>query len=220
IVAMGVEALVTGPELERLGFGLAVTAALGLVNLGLGLWLIRTGKRHNAVVLVANGQHVLTDMWTSLGVLVGVGLVWLTGVTWIDPVVAILLGLNIGWTAFALLREAYQGLMERADPAETAELRAVLDRAEAESHILGYHFLRYRRVNDHVYVQVHLLFPGDLPIEDAHAHATQVEESIRAVFPKDHVEVTTHLEPDTHEHPDDGVHDRLGDALAGDRALG
>ncbi|MEM8601170.1 MAG: cation diffusion facilitator family transporter [Bacteroidota bacterium] len=214
IVVTGADALVTGPELERLGIGLAVTAALGLVNLMLGLWLVRTGRRHNAVVLVANGQHVLTDMWTSLGVLVGVGLVWLTGVTWIDPVVAILLGLNLGWTAVALLREAYQGLMESADPGETARLRSVLDRAETESHILGYHFLRYRRVNDRVYVEVHLLFPGDLPIEDAHAHATQVEEAIRAVFPKDHVEVTTHLEPEDHHHPDDDVHDHLGDALA------
>lgn len=113
-VAIGyeaIQALVEGPSLENLGVGLAITAALGLVNLVLGLSLIRVGRRTNALVLVANGHHVLTDMWTSLGVLVGVGLVLVTGLEWLDPVVAILVGANILWTSVRLMREAYGGLM-------------------------------------------------------------------------------------------------------------
>src|SRR5690606_15100470 len=118
------------PELQRLGLGLLITAALGAVNLALGLYLIRTGKRTNAVVLVANGHHVLTDMWTSVGVLIGVGLVWATGVEWLDPAVAILLGLNITWTAFGLMQTAYRGLMEKVEPEETARVLDALAAAQ------------------------------------------------------------------------------------------
>ena len=82
-------ALIEGPELSSLGTGLAITGALAAVNLALGLSLIRVGRRTRALVLVANGHHVLTDMWTSVGVLIGVALVWVTGLTWLDPVVAI-----------------------------------------------------------------------------------------------------------------------------------
>jgi cation diffusion facilitator family transporter len=211
IVAAGVEALLTGPELEQLGLGLLITAALGLVNLALGLYLIRTGRRTNAVVLVANGQHVLTDMWTSLGVVVGVGLVWATGAEWIDPAVAILLGLNITWTAFGLMRTAYGGLMERAAPEETARVLAVLDQARHGGRIEGFHHVRHRRVNDQVWIETHLLFPDALPLEEAHRRATAVEGALHALFPRDAVQVTTHLEPASHEHPAALGHDGRAD---------
>src|SRR5690606_11433918 len=103
------------------------TAALAAVNAVLGFALIRVGKRHNALVLVANGQHVLTDMWTSLGVLAGVGLVWWTGVVWLDPVVALLVGANIIWTALRLMRQSYEGLMEKVDAEETGRIVERLD---------------------------------------------------------------------------------------------
>jgi cation diffusion facilitator family transporter len=115
-------ALLHGVELQRLGWGVAITGGLGLVNLVLGLALIRVGRQTNAVVLVANGHHVLTDMWTSLGVIAGVALVWATGLDWLDPVVALLLGANIVWTSTRLIREAVRGLMERGDPDDTRRL--------------------------------------------------------------------------------------------------
>ena len=213
IVWAGVEALLTGPELEQLGLGLLITGTLGLVNLALGLYLVRTGKRTNALVLVANGHHVLTDMWTSLGVLVGVGLVWLTGIEWIDPVVAIALGLNITWTAFGLMRTAYRGLMEQVDPAATANVLGVLDEAQRARRIEGYHQLRYRRVNDQVWVDVHLLLPDELSLDEAHRRATEVETDLQTLFPGNTVFVTSHLEPLSHEHPETHSHDEARDSL-------
>jgi len=212
IVALAVQALVAGPELEQLGVGLAITAALAAVNAALGGWLIHVGRKHNAIVLVANGQHVLTDMWTSLGVLVGVGLVWATGLVWLDPLVAIAVGLNILWTSGRLLARSYDGLMEKADAEATGRIAGVLDRAVGHKEISGWHQLRHRRVNDHVWVEVHLLFPSALSITEAHRHATAVEAEIRALFPKDRVSVTSHLEPESHEHPADG-HEPPADAL-------
>jgi cation diffusion facilitator family transporter len=207
-----VEALITGPELEQLGVGLIITGVLAAVNAALGGWLIHVGRRHNAIVLVANGQHVLTDMWTSLGVLVGVGLVWLTGVEWLDPVVALLVGLNILWTSGRLITRSFHGLMEKADEEATGQIATALDAAAKRGDISGWHQLRHRRVNDHVWLEVHLLFPAALTITEAHHRATAVESTLRALFPKDRVSVTSHLEPDTHEHPVGG-HEPVVDAL-------
>lgn len=214
IVGAGVMDLVQGPQVQQLGLGLLITGGLGLVNLVLGLALIRTGRRTHALVLVANGHHVLTDMWTSLGVIVGVGLVYLTGALWLDPVVAILLGLNIVWTSWGLMRDAYVGLMETADPEATTRVLGVLDEAVAEGLIDGHHHVRHRRVNDQVWIEQHLLLPDDLRLDRAHARATAVEVRQRRLFPGSLVQVTSHLEPATHDHPHDHPHDAVSDSLA------
>jgi cation diffusion facilitator family transporter len=202
-VGIGVEAvraLSAGPELQRLGTGLLITGALAAVNAALGYWLIRTGRQTGAVVLVANGQHVLTDMWTSLGVLVGVGLVWATGIVWLDPVVALLAGANIAWSAVKLMREAARGLMDAADAADTERLTAVLEEAVAAGTIAGYHQLRHRRANDGAFAEVHLLFDDAITLADAHHGATEVEAALREALGGDAL-VTSHLEPEHHEHP-------------------
>ncbi|WP_412063222.1 cation diffusion facilitator family transporter [Rubrivirga sp. IMCC45206] len=214
IVWTAVIDLIEGPQLQQLGLGLLITAVLALINLVLGLGLIRVGRRTNALVLVANGHHVLTDMWTSVGVLVGVGLVYLTGWLWLDPVVAIVMGLNILWTSGALMREAYGGLMETADPAVTEAILAVLDTARADGLIDGSHHVRHRRVNDHLWIEQHLLLPDDLRLVDAHDRATEVETRQQAAFPDSRVLVTSHLEPRSHDHPAAAPHDALTDSLA------
>ena len=206
--------LIQGPEVQQIGVGLLITAGLGVINLVLGLTLVRVGKRTNALVLVANGHHVLTDMWTSLGVLVGIGLVWLTDAVWLDPVVALLVGANIVWTSASLMREAYSGLMETADPGATADVLAVLDGAVGEGLIDGHHHVRHRRVNDQVWIEQHLLLPDGMRLDQAHARATEVETRQRAIFPDSRVQVTSHLEPRTHDHPDDAPHDAVTDSLA------
>ena len=214
IVWTGVVDLVRGPEVQQLGLGLLITAVLGLVNLVLGLTLVRVGRRTNALVLVSNGHHVLTDMWTSVGVLVGVGLVWLTGAVWLDPVVAILLGLNIVWTSGSLMREAYSGLMETADPETTERVLDVLDEAVAAGLIDGHHHVRHRRVNDQIWIEQHLLLPDALRLDEAHERATAVELRQRALFPESRVQLTSHLEPRSHDHPEDAPHDDVSDSLA------
>ena len=213
IVWTAVLDLVRGPEVERIGLGLLITAGLALINLVLGVALVRVGRRTNALVLVSNGHHVLTDMWTSIGVLFGIGLVWATGLQWLDPVVALLVGANIVWTSGRLMREAYEGLMETADPEATERVLATLDEAVTGGLIDGHHHVRHRRVNDQVWIEQHLLLPDALRLDEAHERATTVETRQRALFPESRVQITSHLEPTSHDHPHEAPHDDVVDFM-------
>lgn len=199
IIYTAVVDLVHGPELQRLGVGLWITGGLAAVNLVLGVVLVRTGRKHRSVVLEANGQHVLTDVWTSVGVLGGLALVLLTGWLWLDPVVAIFVALNILWTAFSLVRRSVHGLMEAVDPEETERIRSLLDEAVEKKVVEGYHQIRHRRVNDEVWIEYHLLFPDGLTIMDAHDRSHRVEDALHKLFPHDRVVITAHLEPSEHD---------------------
>jgi len=204
IAGMAVRDFIAGPELRQLDTGLMLLGGLTVVNLALGGYLVRTGRRTNSLVLVSNGQHVLTDMWTSLGVIVGVGLVWITGVRWLDPAVGVLVAANILWTASRLLRRSVYGLMDEADPDATQALLDELTEAKADGTIAEYHQVRHRRSGDQVWVEYHLMFPGDMSIREAHARSHEVEDRVDALFPDDEVHVTAHLEPRRHDeaHPD------------------
>jgi cation diffusion facilitator family transporter len=199
IMYTAVADIIRGPQIEQLGVGLVITGGLALVNLVLGTALVHTGKKHNSIVLRANGQHVLTDVWTSAGVVVGLILVKLTGIVLLDPIVAILLALNIMWTAGKLMRDAWHGLMETADAAETRAIIDLLDEALQKGVIAGYHQLRHRRVHDRVWIEYHLLFPEAMSIAEAHHESHRVEDALHRLFPKDQVIVTAHLEPEAHD---------------------
>lgn len=215
IIYLGIHALIHGPELQHLGVGLAVMGTLALINLALGAFLVITGKRHHAIVLEANGQHVLSDMWTSAAVVVGVALVHLTGRIWLDPVIAILAGANILRVAAGLLMQFFEGLMEKADPHDTAAILGCLQGAEREGLLSSFHQLRHRRVNDQVWIELHQLFPSHWSITRAHDNASVVEERLVGLFPRDHVYVTSHLEPADAEHElaHPGGHTGFPDAL-------
>ena len=190
--------LIAGVALEALGTGLFIVAGLGLVNLVLGRYLIRTGRREGSVVLVANGEDVMADVWTSFGVLAGVSLVWLTGWTWLDAAVALLVALHLIWTGYRLVQRSVGGLMEQARPADTQTLLDTLNRAREEGVIANFHQLRHRRVEHTIWVEYHLLFPGHLRITEAHDRSHAVEETLARAFSDDHVHVTAHLEPSAH----------------------
>jgi cation diffusion facilitator family transporter len=147
----------------------------------------------------------MTDMWTSLGVIVGVGLVWLTGIRWLDPAVGLMVAANILWTATSLLRRSAYGLMDEADPDATQALLDELAAAKEEGVIAEFHQVRHRRSGDQVWIEYHLMFPGDMTIEEAHARSHDVEDQVDALFPDDEVHVTAHLEPRRHDdnHPED-----------------
>jgi cation diffusion facilitator family transporter len=159
-------------------------------------------------VLVANGKDVLTDSWTSAGVVLGVLLVWATGLRWLDPLVAVAVGLNIVWSASQLLRTSFRGLMDHAPTEETLQLDALLRQAVAEGLVEGYHQVRHRRTGDEVLIEAHLLFPDEISLQAAHDLAGQVERRIGALFPGERVTITTHLEPAAHEdvHPESHAH--------------
>ena len=213
IVYTSVQALISGGRLRHLTWGLAITAGLGLVNLVLGLALVAAGRRQRSIVLEANGRHVLTDMWTSLGVVLGVGLVWLTDLRWLDPLTGLVVGLQIVYTAVKLLRSSFHGLMERADPAHSAALTRCLEQCVTRGEIAGFHQLRHRAVDGQLFVEVHLLVPGQTPTAVAHSIATGVEQQMRAAVGSEKAWITTHVEPANHVEAHPGGH-RGADPLA------
>jgi cation diffusion facilitator family transporter len=181
-----------GLVLENLGLGTLLTAAAAIINGALGGYLVWIGKRKRSLILEANGKHVLTDCWTSIGVIVGLGLTILTGWLPWDPIFGILMASNILVSGFGLARTSFSGLMDRADERVQRQLVEILDR-ETAARGLEYHDLRHRNVGDAYWVEVHLLFPDGVSLQEAHRLATEIEHVVEAtVEPRAHV--TSHLE--------------------------
>jgi cation diffusion facilitator family transporter len=169
-----------------------VVLAAALVNVALGWFLIRTGKRNHSLILVANGHHVLSDSWTSFGVVLGLSLVLLTGWKPFDPLCAIAAALHILWSGGSLMLRSVGGLLDYADPATGHRLRAHLDELCA-AYGVQYHGVRYWHTGYRLMVMVHLVFPGEMPLGEAHRIATAIEERLARSLDMP-VEVATHLE--------------------------
>lgn len=194
IVVSAVDRLMDPAPLESLGVGLAITVAATAVNLVVGMLILRAGRRHRSITLVADGKHLLTDVWTSAGVLLGVGLVGLTGWLPLDSLVAIAVGLNIIWTAIGLLRHAARGLMDHAmDPDEEERVHQVL-RGYLRTHPdVEFHAIQTRESGQERFVSMHVLVPGAWTIQAGHDLAEEIEAEVRGVLPG--ATVHTHLEP-------------------------
>lgn len=188
---------VFGVEIDRLGLGITLTAVAAVVNLALGLALLKVGKSTGSPLLRANGLHVLTDVWTSIAVLFALVLIHWTGWLWWDPIAAILAALNILFTGVRLIRQSLSGLLDEADPVKERELVEVLDR-ETASHGAGYHNFRHRHSGHMDWVELHLVFDDTMSVHDAHAAATAIEAAI-ATHLGPHARVITHLEPKSAE---------------------
>lgn len=184
---------VMGLELRNLDVGVIAVAVAGSINAGLGGYLVWQGKRHNALILIANGKHVLTDSWTSFGVVVGLLLTLWTGWLPFDPILAIIVAVNILWSGGGLIRRSVRGLMDERDPETHSRIVSVLER-EAKARGLRFHEVRHRDTGTSLWVEMHLLFPNRTNIEDAHWEATEVEAAIKKAFAVP-VTVITHLEP-------------------------
>ena len=177
--------------LEQVGAGLAVSVVASLVNLGVALLLLRVGKKNHSITLEANAHHLLTDVWTSVGVLLGVGAVVLTGWLWMDPVVALLVAANIVWTGSRIVWRSISGLMDLALPKEDlSAIRAILDTYQNDE--VQFHALRSRQAGARKFFSVHVLVPGAWTVHHGHELLERLESSIRAALPNIHV--STHLE--------------------------
>lgn len=185
-------------KLSRLGFGFALVLIASLVNLVLGLWLIRTGRKSDSLILIADGRHVLADSYTSFGVVVGVALVWSTGIHWLDPVVAILVGLNILWTGYQLVRESILGLMDRADPELLEKIVGSLQGVRRQGWI-DVHQLRAWRAGDRVFVDFHLVVPADWTVVRLHEAHDRARNELRSVLGSS-TEVIIHFDPEIPDH--------------------
>jgi cation diffusion facilitator family transporter len=177
--------------LEQVGVGLVVAVAASVLNLAVALVLLRTGKREQSITLEANAHHLLTDVWTSVGVVVGVGATALTGWQPLDSIVAMLVALNIVWTGTSIVRESVHGLMDRAvAPGEQMAVLAVLDRYRTNG--VDFHALRTRQAGARRFVSVHVLVPGAWTVHDGHVLLEKIEADVRTAVPN--VSVLTHLE--------------------------
>lgn len=187
-----VDRLLHPQPLEQLGIGLAVSAVASLINLGTARVLLGVGRRHNSITLEADAHHLLTDVWTSAGVILGVGAVAFTGWLWLDPALALLVAANIVWTGVQLIRRSTAGLMDEALPqAQQAAIDAVLSGYRQGG--TEFHALLTRQAGARAFVSVHVLVPGGWSVQQGHDHAERIEADIRTAVP--HAHVLTHLEP-------------------------
>jgi cation diffusion facilitator family transporter len=178
--------------LEAVGLGLAISTAASFVNLGVALVLARAGKRYHSITLEADARHLLTDVWTSIGVLIGIGVVAITQWLVLDPIIALLVAANIVWSGIQLVRRSTQGLMDSAIGAdERQRVRQILDSYAAQG--VEYHALRTRQSAQRRFVSVHVLVPDSWSVGRGHALLERIEDDIRGAVPN--ATVFTHLEP-------------------------
>lgn len=192
---------INGSEPGNLDTGILLIVATVIINLALGFTLIKQGKRTSSLILQANGHHVLTDAWTSLGALAGLGLMAATGKAWWDPVCGLLMAANILYTGFGLVSRSVGGLMDVADPAMTQRLDDTLAQS-TESRGVTFHALRHRDSGSIHWVEVHLQFPDDISLKEAHGIATDIEREVISAVEKK-VIITTHLECQGEHHHDE-----------------
>ncbi len=192
IGATAIERFFHPQPLTGIGAGIGVSVVASAVNGATAFVLLRAGRRLNSITLRADAWHLLTDVWTSAGVLVGVALVWATGWLVLDPVVALLVAVNIVWTGMKLLRETGHGLLDRAlNEEDQKKIDAILDGFRSRG--VEFHEVKTRAAGPRQFVQMHVLVPGGWSVQKGHDLLEEVEKEIVAVLPG--ASVITHLEP-------------------------
>jgi cation diffusion facilitator family transporter len=192
IAYAAIERLLNPQPLEAVGIGLGVSVVATIINLVTSRILMGVGRKYKSITLEADAHHLLTDVWTSVGVIAGVGLVWLTGWLWLDPVIAILVALNIVWAGWQLLQRSAAGLMDVSIPEEEIQaIEAIL--AGYRQQGLEFHALRTRQAGTRAFISFHLLVPGAWSVQQGHDWSERIEADIRQAVT--HAHITTHLEP-------------------------
>jgi cation diffusion facilitator family transporter len=192
IIGTAIERLLKPAPLEKIGWGLAISTVASLLNGGVAFILMRAGRKYRSPVLDADGRHLLTDVWTSVGVLIGVVAVQLTGLLRLDALVAMAVGLNIIITGVNLLRESTGALMDKALPAEDHDaIVSVLKKFESDT--VKFHALQTRQAGRHRFVSMHVLVPAAWTIQQGHDLSEDLEGQIIELLPD--TTVHTHVEP-------------------------
>jgi cation diffusion facilitator family transporter len=193
IVYEVVVSLTQGVQLRALDVGLAIVLGAGLVNLALGYYLVRAGRRYHSLTLLADGRHVLADFYTSAGIVVGLLLVRTTGLVWLDPLVAALVALNLMWTGVRLIRQAAAGLLDEEDPALLDRLLIVLQ-PHLSQGVIRVHHLRAIRAGRFHHVDAHLVVPEFWSVERSHELAEDLGERVMKELGAEG-EMTLHTDP-------------------------
>lgn len=192
IIATSIDRLLRPHAVEQIGIGLGLSVLASLVNFGVAMVLDRVGKANDSVTLQADAHHLMTDVWTSVGVLTGLIVVGISGVTWLDPVIALVVALNILRIGIVLLRKSVDGLMDTPIPEpERRAVEGVIHKFETSG--IQFHALRTRQSGARRFISVHVLVPPRWTVKQAHDVVEDIEREMRAVVP--HSRVFTHLEP-------------------------
>jgi cation diffusion facilitator family transporter len=193
IIWAAIPRLIHPQPLENVGIGLLVSMGASAINLAVGLILIKNGRKNHSITLEADGKHLMTDVYTSVGVLIGIGIVKMTGWLILDGIVAIGVALNIVWTGYQLMRRSALGLLDSSIPEdERLKITRVLDIYKEQN--LEYHSLMTRQAGQRKFIALHILLPGQLTIQEGHDMVEKIERDIRDLFDAP-VTVFTHLEP-------------------------
>tara|TARA_R100001143_G_scaffold63597_2_gene73297 strand:- start:16002 stop:16937 length:936 start_codon:yes stop_codon:yes gene_type:complete len=198
IIYHAVLSAITGVQIENMYTGIWLLLIAALINLILGTYVLRVGRREKNMIAVSNGKHVLTDVWTSGGVVAALILIHYTGWLFLDVAVSLLVAGYICFEAYKLLRFSISGLMDTRNPEIDSALRNVLNR-EKSDWIKGWHHLRHRSSGRTTWIQLHLVFEDDISLKEAHDKATVLERKLIDALDTDAI-ITIHLEPhDAHE---------------------
>ncbi|MFA7582810.1 MAG: cation diffusion facilitator family transporter [Proteiniphilum sp.] len=193
IIRTAIPRIMEPAPLENINTGLLFSLLASVVNLLVGLTLIKNGKKRKSLVLEADGRHLMTDVWTSVGVIAGIVMVKFTGWFIIDPIIAILIALNIIYTGYKLISRSASGLMDATIPAEDLE-KVTLYLDSLKVNEIEYHSLLTRVAGQRKFISMHLLVPGEWSVKQGHDWADNVEETIIGLFDEP-VTVSTHIEP-------------------------
>lgn len=193
IAVTAVERIFNPREIEQVGIGLTISIIASLINFVVARILLKAGKKHASITLEADGHHLMTDVWTSGGIVLGVGLVALTGWQILDPIIALAVSVNIVFTGIQLIRRSVDGLMDASLlPEEMQAIEDVLEKYRKEYEI-DFHALRTRQAGARHFITIHVLVPGEWTVHDAHHIAEDIEGDIRAAVQNS--VAFTHLEP-------------------------
>lgn len=205
ILASAIPRLLEPAPLESPGLGLALSVAASGINLAVGVLLIRVGRRHHSIALEADGHHLITDVWTSAGVIIGVGLVFLTGWLRLDPLVALGVAAHIVWTGLRLMRRSWRGLLDAAIPTEDTGEVTKLFAEYSKRYGVSFHALRTRQAGKRRFISFHFLVPDAWSVAQAHRLSEEIEERIRSLVPN--ASIFTHIEPisDPSSYEDQGL---------------
>lgn len=193
IVGTAVPRLITPRALDMPFAGLALTVLASAINFAVAMSLLRAGREHESITLEADGRHLLTDVWTSAGVIAGVALVFVTGWLWLDPLIAIGVAVHILWTGFGLVRRSVRGLLDPAISAEDQRELTKLFNEYARRYGVTFHALRTRQAGVRRFVSFHMLVPGEWTVAQAHRLSEEIESRMRSMVPN--LGVLVHIEP-------------------------
>lgn len=192
IIITAIRRFVVPEPVEEIGWGLVLASLTTVINLVVGLVLIRKGRQYRSITLEADGKHLMTDVWTTIGVIAGIVLLFLTGWQWIDPLIALLVGINILWTGGKLIRRSVVGLLDAALPDEEV---AIIH--EALHSITGTHVdvtqVLTRESGRQRFVQTTVVVPGDWSVARSHQLADEIEQVIEKALPG--TTTVVHIEP-------------------------